>query len=623
MLQDCDGQPEDLDCCGGGSGGAVADFFRFAGNSDVLPGYVATATDAGFMLNLDLSGGGGTVALPAAAGVLPGTIVAVRKTDATNNAGTVIGQGGDTVSGPVVLSQQYECLIYERRGAAEWVSWANEDGYIHVNLTDGSIRVATGGNARGAESRDFQQSRALAAQVASGARSAILNGQNNKAAAADSTAFGRANTVDAPESAALSGNTNTVSGTGYNADVAGLGNNVGTLVGGTQRSVNLGGNLNAVDDNDAANVAGNSNAVAAPRAANVAGNSNSVQAPDAANLGGTNNDVNGPASVNLGGDTNIVQATADNSGNVAGTNNNVSADRAANVAGNDNEVSGAEGFNGGGDSNVVSGVDAGNVGGITNAPSGLQAFNGGGQENTPSADNAANIGGTFNDVAAARAANIGGNSKTLGATAVDSVALGGDTNVINGARAVVLGGQNNQLDGDDAAVMGSGNYVAGAGAFATGKDAAADRPGEFATGAGSGTQGAAQGGTLIYSAVVPGGVVTELDIANVAGEYLDLLDGDNYAVQVRTATAKVGGAFSAAAWFANAANAGMIWRDAGVTAGLFSGPQLGLMNDALNFAPTLELFADVANNRLAVYIDNTTGPDAFAVVVIDYAKRNG
>ncbi len=606
MLQDCDMQPEDLDCCGADGGGSVADFFRFAGNSDVLPGYVAPATDAGFMLNLDLSGGAGTVALPAAAGVLPGTIVAVRKTDATNNVGTVIGQGGDTVSGPIILSQQYECLIYERRGAAEWVSWANDDGYIHPNITNGSIRVATGGNARGAEARDWQQSRAAATQVASGARAGILNGQNNTAAGADSTSCGRGNDVQAPESGNFSGNGNEVSGLGYNANVAGQDNDVGKLIGGTARAVNLGGNTNTVDDIDAANVGGTTNTVNGSQAANLGGHDNSAQALDAANAGGTNNDVLAPQGFNGGGSNNIVAATATESANIGGDGNNINGDDAANAGGTNNVLDGDRAGNLAGNDNSVAAADAANAGGVSNVISGVKGFNGGGTDNDVSGDNAA---------------NVGGDGKTI--TGVDAAAVGGNTNTINGARSVALGGQNNQLDGDNAAVMGAGNYVAGEGAFAIGRDAAADRPCEFAQGAGSGTQGAAQGGQLIYAAVCPGGAVTELDLANVAGAYLNLLDGDNYAVQVREATAKVGGAFSAAAWFANAANSGMIWRDAGVTAGIFSGPQLGVMNDAAVFAPTLELFADVANNRLAVYIDNTGGPDAYAVVVIGYAKRNG
>ena len=65
--------------------------------------------------------------------------------------------------------------------------------------------TATGGNARGTNSVDLQTVRAAATQVASGARSAIVGGQNNTASGSQSFVVGSDNVVSGTVSVAIGG----------------------------------------------------------------------------------------------------------------------------------------------------------------------------------------------------------------------------------------------------------------------------------------------------------------------------------------------------------------------------------------------------------------------------------
>jgi hypothetical protein len=70
-------------------------------------------------------------------------------------------------------------------------------GYISAQVPDGT---ATGGNARGARSVDFQTSRTAATQVASGSSSVIFAGVNNTASGSNASCAGSGNTASGAES---------------------------------------------------------------------------------------------------------------------------------------------------------------------------------------------------------------------------------------------------------------------------------------------------------------------------------------------------------------------------------------------------------------------------------------
>jgi hypothetical protein len=92
------------------------------------------------------------------------------------------------------------------------------------NWLPGVPTAALGGNSRGVGAFDFQQSRALATQVASGLSSIAL-GRSNTASASTAIAIGDSNSVASANSAAI-GLNNSIT-TGANANVFGNGNTVG------------------------------------------------------------------------------------------------------------------------------------------------------------------------------------------------------------------------------------------------------------------------------------------------------------------------------------------------------------------------------------------------------------
>lgn len=88
------------------------------------------------------------------------------------------------------------------------ISNVTASGALMVQIPDGTAR---GGNARGARAVDFQSSRNLSSQVASGTGSIVI-GVNNTASSNDSVAIGTNNTASGPSSVAI-GATNIASGT--------------------------------------------------------------------------------------------------------------------------------------------------------------------------------------------------------------------------------------------------------------------------------------------------------------------------------------------------------------------------------------------------------------------------
>jgi hypothetical protein len=92
--------------------------------------------------------------------------------------------------------------------------------------------AASGGNVRGANAIDLQQTRASAAQVASGARAAIIGGINNTCSGTEAfIGGGQSNTNAGSTSGILAGQSNNISAGNYNA-AAGFGNTVSSFIAG-------------------------------------------------------------------------------------------------------------------------------------------------------------------------------------------------------------------------------------------------------------------------------------------------------------------------------------------------------------------------------------------------------
>lgn len=218
-----------------------------------------------------------------------------------------------------------------------------------------SLQMDDGGNARGDDSSDFQQTRAAATQVASGDRSFIGNGERNTAsddnafvaggrdniaAAPNSFAGGRGNTLDVncDNSVAIGGLTNVSTGAEDSAVVAGSNHaldqvtncgilagevhEIGDGVGAFESSAIAGGNSSEIRANFAFIGGGVDNVIEANRGAVVGGSDNTVTglgvsgavcggdgndvtAADGAILGGQGNTVSGVESVVIGGTQNI------------------------------------------------------------------------------------------------------------------------------------------------------------------------------------------------------------------------------------------------------------------------------------------------------------------------------
>jgi hypothetical protein len=96
-------------------------------------------------------------------------------TEALNTSGTNSGTNASSLTASGGTSSQ--SIILAPKGAS---------GFIAVTLPDGT---STGGNIRGARALDFQTTRSAATMVASGARAAILAGQNNTVSGNDSAAL--------------------------------------------------------------------------------------------------------------------------------------------------------------------------------------------------------------------------------------------------------------------------------------------------------------------------------------------------------------------------------------------------------------------------------------------------
>jgi hypothetical protein len=146
----------------------------------------------------------------------------VTITTGSNGAVTIAAITGSALNGILELTGSFSSREYNGLAALS----TNADFVLQPSGSNGSLiaqapnGAASGGNARGNRSVDWQTERNAAAQVASGTNSAIGGGRRNTASGADSTISGGfANTASSGQATVVGGTSCTASGT--NATVIG------------------------------------------------------------------------------------------------------------------------------------------------------------------------------------------------------------------------------------------------------------------------------------------------------------------------------------------------------------------------------------------------------------------
>lgn len=193
--------------------------------------------------------------------------------------------------------------------------------------SDGALQsTPSGGNARGSKAVDLQVTRGNVAQVASGANSGVLAGQNNTASGSNSVIAGGNTNTASNVNTSVGGGTNNVA-SGGSSTVSGGVNNSATGDGST-----VGGGDNNVASGVDSSVNGGSDNIASQSYASVAGGTQNQSSGTASTIGGgTGNEASGTNAFIGGGSAN--QASGDNSSVIAGENNSAETDFATVLGG--------------------------------------------------------------------------------------------------------------------------------------------------------------------------------------------------------------------------------------------------------------------------------------------------
>jgi hypothetical protein len=271
--------------------------------------------------------------------------------------------------------------------------------------------TTAGGNKRGIYAVDLQQARFLANEVASGAYSGVLSGEDNKAS-------GTGSCVSGGYSNYASDVYTTIAGGGFNA----ASNDFGAVVGGYN---------------------------------NIASGLYSIAG------GGQSNLASGAESFVGGGKLNTASAT--NGVTSGGLSNANSGQYASLVGGRTNSLTGDYGAIGGGLSNTASSPYATISGGRSNTASRDYSTVGGGLSNTAtgaiSGDNFATVGGGTTNTVNAKSGTIAGGD-TNSVTGVGGSIGGGEVNTVSGSRGTVAGGLTNTASGQNSSITGGANNLA-------------------------------------------------------------------------------------------------------------------------------------------------------------------
>ena len=390
-------------------------------------------------------------------------------------------------------------------------------GSILAAVPDGT---AVGGNARGIFAIDFQLTRSLATQVASGNYSVIAGGANNTAGIENATIAGGIsnqayalctigggfNNTASTATPSVTGSVTLTAGstslpgayisstlTATNMLIRGVGIPDNTYISSTAPPSLLMSNPATVSGAQTLSYYYTGNTIAGGRSNNaagmyttigggfgntVSGNNTGVAAGSSNSAGGTNSFVGGGLSNTAGGNYDVVCGGQSNS--VTDTNNGshrfVGAGSSNTmgqqclysiiVGGETNSIFGRNNFIGGGGSNVItSAVYSVMTGGTNHSMTGgnTRMTIGGGQSNTVS-----NNYGTI----------AGGQSNTVSGT--HAIIGGGQANIVTGAHSFIGGGQNNRVTAPYSVVVGGLLNTASVDySFAAGRRAKASHSGSF------------------------------------------------------------------------------------------------------------------------------------------------
>ena len=434
-------------------------------------------------VNLDTTFLSGAIDTNASDTVFLSGAIDTNITNISNNSTDVDALSGaiDGIIGNDVL--QYWTESYDATyDMSVWspLSGATDVGIVLDTIGQGAITsqvpdgTATGGNARGLRALDFQTKRVNADQVASGANSIILAGQNNKVAGASFIATGENHTISAIYS---------FIGTGNSADIiAGDGSFIGI---GALTTINSTGGWCFIGTASGSNITGTTghSFIGAGRDCNLAGGYGAI-------VSGYNNDITGDIDGCFIG---------------AGQDNVVSGEHSSIVSGRWNKVTGIYSVvcGGGGTTtalgNEATATHSAVVGGQNNVASGDYSIIGGGLDNLISAGRSYGyIGGGYNNninlgtygTIGGGYGHIAGHRATIG---------GGFTNTASGGGSTVAGGSSNTASGLYASVPGGYlNTASGDSSFAFGQRAVSTQLGQFAFSSGILTlNGDAQGSKFI------------------------------------------------------------------------------------------------------------------------------
>lgn len=237
-------------------------------------------------------------------GAAPSWGKVVLTTDVT---GAGVNASGLNATVPVVYVQAVN--------AATNVDFAVEpkgSGAVLASIPDGT---ATGGNKRGARAVDFSRARSSASQVASGANSVIVGGEDNTASASyTSIGGGYGHIVSATYSHVGGGSSNTISAqrgviaggeaNEISANFGAVGGGYFNVVSGAYSAI-TGGSDNAVSNTYAVIGGGSNNIVSGTRGVVAGGNANQVATPYASILGGASNLASAQYATIGGGRSNV------------------------------------------------------------------------------------------------------------------------------------------------------------------------------------------------------------------------------------------------------------------------------------------------------------------------------
>jgi len=287
-----------------------------------------------------------------------------------------------------VLQQQPVGEILCLRGdldAGAYKIYSSTSDLIIQPGTDKALRASLGGNARGANAVDLQQTRANDTQVASGISAVIGGGERNLASGEFSTvAGGRANLVTAAGGAIGGGGFHSVIaaftfvGGGQNNDVAGR---FGAILGGRDNVLDIhsfagvigGGWRNNIDSDYGVIGGGYENFADSDATYSVIG-------------GGYQNQILASFAFIGGGSGNIVGSGANYGAIIGGADNIVSVSNGCICGGQLNSISGTHGFIGGGENNDIQNQHSSICGGLNNLVQGDYSAILGGQGNITTAE---------------------------------------------------------------------------------------------------------------------------------------------------------------------------------------------------------------------------------------------